>query len=55
MKFSEYRCPQCACNDLDVISSEISEDEIAIGTITFQCKECYDIFYILMKAVIECQ
>jgi len=55
MKFSQFKCV-CGENDLEVIKSKINEEKVpAIGTITFQCKDCGLIFEKRLTAVVEWQ
>lgn len=45
MKFSQFTCPICGGNDLEVYNSIIDETNyIAYGYIGFECNKCGEIF-----------
>jgi len=54
MKFSQFRCPECNNNSLEVYNSIIDESiDPAMGMIAFICLRCGYVFEEEMEAVIE--
>ena len=54
MKFSQFKCPECEGNNLEVYNSIIDHSrDPAIGLIAFVCIECGAEFEEEMEAVVE--